>query len=130
MTYYSTLKFWFQDRKNRYGKTVLGVETPRDISGHISPSNFHGYSVYIDTDRGSEYIGEAKTMFGAKQVFAKWYEEKTSQSSQTKRRAAPIAALPGEIETQFYPTPENLAGKMLGKIRNPDCCRKHAIRYI
>ena len=120
MTYYSTLKFWFQDRKNRYGETVLGVETPRDISGHISPSNFHGYSVYIDIDRGSEYIGEAKTMFGAKQVFAKWYEEKTSQSSQTKRRAAPIAALPGEIETQFYPTPENLAGKMLGKIRNPE----------
>ena len=75
---------------------------------------------------GRDNVGNAKTIFKAKQRIRKYLEtcRNREENKKSTRRAYPVEALPSGDNRDFYPTPMSLAGRMLAKVKWTD------VRYI
>lgn len=113
----------YLETQNRYGEKELcalvdGVEIAR-----ITKTENMGkpqYCVGITWEREhSEFLGRAATIAGAKKLIRQWGEQHLTEVSQ-RTTGQDVKRLPQFSDTGFYPTPSNLAGRMLAGVRWKD----------
>lgn len=124
MTYYSTIKFGFEHSfsppwgsewypAGRHTYTIFfGSKKVGEISTAGRRTAPYGWRVEADESGRSHTIGERASLFEAKQLFAKTFEAPTKNSTN-------IVSYLADPNAEFYPTPENLAGKMFRYIQYP-----------
>lgn len=122
--YYSTIKFGFEHKFappwgsewypfGRHTYTIFyGGEKVGEIETASRRKPPYGWNVEVmDGDR-TRSIGERETLFKAKQLFAQHFEAPPKSGTN-------IVSYLADPNAEFYPTPENLAGKMFRYIKNP-----------
>lgn len=123
MKYYSTIKFglehsyrppwgseWYPAGCHTY-TIFFGGKKVGEISTSERRTAPFGWRVLAEKDGRYRSLGECTYLFEAKQMFAKNYEAPARNSTN-------IVSYLADPNAEFYPTPENLAGKMFRYIKD------------
>lgn len=129
MKYYSTLKFGFEhhydspwgseafpDGRHAYtiyfgGSKVGNIETA-PVSRYSRPGENWTVEIWDREDGRNRTVGTSATLFEAKQLFAQHYKP-------APKTGTNIVSYLADPNAEFYPTPEELAGRMFRYIRSP-----------
>lgn len=118
-TYISTIGLWCEED---YYNECIDIYSASE-KGRINRDSCgrHGTrtSYWDRNDAVYRHLGSYDSVFQAKQAFAKHCrsqaEDNTEKAPNGGSRVR-VSELPGNPDTQFYPTPPALAGKMFGKL--------------
>lgn len=126
----------YEERFNKYKEKMYvasadGLEFAYILDYHKSKYDYRDpYHVNIGNDeKRIEHLGTCKSLIEGKAMIAKWYQSqpKPLNLPELKTKKVNAAAfLPLDGDSEFYPTPSELAGKMLGKVN----WEKHRIQYV
>lgn len=103
-----------EQENTRSGSQEIHIEAEGQLIGRIClEANGRG-SVSCKVGEGRfEYLDQCKSLAEGKKILANWYEKNRDAVKQANCKPQ---FLPSGDNTEFFPTPDHLAGKMLAKV--------------
>ena len=104
--------FYVEQEKPTWGNAYYSVF-------HVKTGNPYGTSVRKVWFTSRERVGDANSIIGVKKLIRDRmanYPEEFAEKKNGSRASCPVAALPAGDNSDFWPTPKDLAGKMLSRI--------------